>query len=270
MDANPMTAEPSPLVALRDVSYRAGGRRILNSASWTIRRGAHWAILGPNGAGKTTLLKLACGYLWPNDGGEIRRLGKRLTDLRELRRSIGWVTLSLARQIPSQQTVHDTVVAGRFAQTALVPMSWDPVTKADRLAATQFLEQLDATSLAKQPFGTLSQGEQQKVLLARARMAKPLLIILDEPCAGLDPGARERLLTSIEPLVTDRAGPGMVLVTHRLEEILAPFDNLLLMRDGRITTICKTADITAAQLAELYDAAPKQLIRESGRVWPIW
>ena len=106
----------TPALELRDVSYVAGGKSILHSINWTVRRGEHWAILGPNGSGKTTLLKLACGYLWPNAGGVILRNGKELTHLPELRKSIGWVTAALASEIPPQEKVLNTVVSGRFAQ----------------------------------------------------------------------------------------------------------------------------------------------------------
>ena len=104
---------------IRNVSYRIGGKLILDSVNWRLNKGEHWAILGPNGAGKTTLLRVACGYAWPNAGGEVRRNGKALVNLRQLRREIGWVTNSLARDIPGGEAVIRTVVSGKYAQVGL-------------------------------------------------------------------------------------------------------------------------------------------------------
>ena len=106
----------TPALELRDVSYLAGGKKILDSISWTVQPGEHWAILGPNGSGKTTLLRIASGYLWPNGGGEVFRKGETLTYLPELRKSIGWVSGSLINQIPFEEPALDTVVSGKFVR----------------------------------------------------------------------------------------------------------------------------------------------------------
>ncbi len=134
----------TPALELRDVSYAANGQPVLQSINWTVLPGEHWAILGPNGSGKTTLLQLACGYLWPNAGGEIRRRGRVLADLRELRKSIGWVTSSLAPQIPAYEKVIRTVVSGKFAQVGLLEDFGGRATKADFRLAAKLLEQMDA------------------------------------------------------------------------------------------------------------------------------
>ena len=181
---------------IRNVSYAAAQHTILDSIDWTVSRGEHWVILGPNGSGKTTLLKMACGYLWPNQGGVIYRNGSRRVDLRELRKGIGWVTTSLTAQIPGRERALRTVVSGKFAQVGLLEMSTVRPGEEDYARAEAIMERMGCRRLKDQAFGTLSQGEQQKVLISRALMTRPYLMFLDEPCAGLDPGAREGLLTA--------------------------------------------------------------------------
>jgi len=260
-----------PILDIEAVSYEAGGKRIIDSATWRVERGEHWAVLGPNGAGKTTLLRLACGYLWPNAGGVVRREGSELADLRELRRSIGWVTTSLTSQIPRRERVHDTVVSGKFAQTGLMPMDWDPATAADYEHASQLLRELACEHLADRPFGVLSQGEQQRVLIARARMARPLLVVLDEPCAGLDPGAREQFLALLQEMATRPEAPSLVFVTHRIEELVPAVGKLLALRDGRVVCCGELRNVVNADLFRtLYDVPVAELIERHGRYWPIW
>ncbi|MCO6454156.1 MAG: ATP-binding cassette domain-containing protein [Pirellulaceae bacterium] len=262
----------SPLLEIRDVGYRGGDTTILDGVSWRVHPGEHWAILGPNGAGKTTLLRIACGYLWPNAGGEVRRLGQPLTDLRELRRSIGWVSIRLAAEIPPHEAVLDTVVSGRVAQVGLKPAICGPRPTADDYEqARRFLTDLDCSALVDRRFGVLSQGEQQKVLIARALMAVPLLVFLDEPCAGLDPGARERFLESLERLASGNTAASLVLVTHHIEEIMPSFQNTLAMRTARVLRSGPTRKIVDAQLVqELYSVAPRQTILDNGRTWIIF
>ncbi|MBM4299782.1 MAG: ATP-binding cassette domain-containing protein, partial [Deltaproteobacteria bacterium] len=157
----------TPAFELRNVSYIGDGRKkILHSINWTVQPGEHWAILGPNGSGKTTLLRLASGYLWPNAGGDILRRGEALTYLPELRKSIGWVTATLAFEIPSQELVIHTVVSGRFAQIGYLGGFWGQASKSELALAQRNLKELGCAHLAKREFGTLSQGEQQRVLIA--------------------------------------------------------------------------------------------------------
>jgi len=158
----------TPALELRGVSYVANGKKILDSVNWTVQPGEHWAILGPNGSGKTTLLKIACGYLWPNAGGEVYRNGETLLNLRELRKSIGWVTASLVNEIPIQERVLNTVVSGKFAQIGYLGGYWGQASRYDYACARRYLKELGCEHLREREFGTLSQGEQQKVLIARA------------------------------------------------------------------------------------------------------
>ena len=260
----------TPALELRNVSYVGdGGKRIVNSINWTVQSGEHWAILGPNGSGKTTVLKLACGYLWPNAGGEIYRRGKMLVNLRELRKSIGWVTSTLAAEIPAWERVLRTVVSGKFAQIGLLEGFGGEATKADYRAAERLLHQMGCARLAGQEFGTLSQGEQQMVLIARALMTKPYLIILDEPCAGMDPGARENFLAMLRRVGAQKKIPSLIYVTHHIEEILPLFRKTLVLLDGRVLYAGATSRVlTPHVLQELY-GAPLAVVKRKGRYWPV-
>jgi iron complex transport system ATP-binding protein len=181
------------LITCQRVGYRQQGVDILADIDWRIEHGQHWAVLGPNGSGKTTLLRIVCGYLWPTSG-RMLRLGEELLDLSELRRSIGWISSGMIAEIPPADTGLETVVTGRLAQLGLKRFPSYGPTDADFADAAEELARLGCGSLAQKPFRILSQGERQQVLIARARMARPLLLVLDEPCAGMDPGVRERFL----------------------------------------------------------------------------
>jgi iron complex transport system ATP-binding protein len=259
----------TPALELRDVSYVADGKRILHSINWTVRQGEHWAILGPNGSGKTTLLKLACGYLWPNAGGVILRKGKELTHLPELRKSIGWVTTALASEIPTQEPAINTVVSGKFAQIGYLGGIWGQAGTHDYACARRYLEELGCSHVVEQEFGTLSQGEQQKVLIARARMTKPYLIILDEPCAGMDPGARERFLASLRKVGGRKLIPALIYVTHHIEEILPLFRHTLVLRDGEVLYAGQTRRVLRHDVLEDLYRVSLSVVKRKGRYWPV-
>jgi iron complex transport system ATP-binding protein len=258
-----------PSLDLHEVTYAVNGKRIIDRVSWVVEPGEHWAILGPNGSGKTTLLRLACGYLWPNAGGEIYRQGETLLNLTELRKSMGWVTSTLVTEIPRKEKVLDTVVSGKYAQLGLREYPGFAPRQRDFDKAREYLKSLGCENFAQRFFGTLSQGEQQKVLICRARMTDPYLIILDEPCAGMDPGAREVFLSSLSTLGENGDIPSLVYVTHHVEEVLSIFKKTLLLKDGRIIRSGRTDDVLAPQtLQELYGVS-MELIRKNGRYWPI-
>jgi iron complex transport system ATP-binding protein len=259
----------APRLDLRRVSFAVNDKRILKSVSWIVAPEEHWAILGPNGAGKTTLLKIVCGYLWPNDGGEVYRNGKTDLDLGDLRRSIGWVTSTLVDEVPKRETALDTVISGKYAQVGLWRFSWEPPTASDAAKALQYLTEMRCEGLAQRLFGTLSQGEQQKVLICRARMTEPYLTILDEPCAGMDPGAREVFLSSLQSIGRNASHPSLIYVTHHVEEILPIFTRTLILKDGRVMKSGNTRDVLSDQnISELYGIS-LQLVRKKGRYWPI-
>jgi iron complex transport system ATP-binding protein len=258
-----------PALELRDVSYLAGGKKILDTINWKVWPGEHWAILGPNGSGKTTLFKIASGYLWPNGGGEVFRRGEALSYLPELRQSIGWVTASLASEIPAQERALNTVVSGKFAQIGYLGGHWGEASRYDYACARRYLKELGCLQLGEQAFGTLSQGEQQKVLIARARMTKPYLIILDEPCAGMDPGARENFLASLRRVGAQRRIPALIYVTHHIEEILPLFRHTLVLRDGRALYAGDTRRVLDRNvLKDLYGVS-FTVMKSKGRYWPV-
>ena len=260
--------KPTPALELRDVSYVADGKTILHAVNWIVRRGEHWAILGPNGSGKTTLLKLACGYLWPNAGGVVRRQGEELAYLPDLRKSIGWVTASLVSEIPGREKTLNTVVSGKFAQIGYLGGAWGEASKADFNAARGYLNELGCAGLSEREFGTLSQGEQQKVLIARARMTRPYLIVLDEPCAGMDPGARESFLASLRGIGRQKKFPALIYVTHHIEEILPLFRHTLVLSQGKVLYAGPSQRILAHDvLKEIYGVSLK-VMKRRGRYWP--
>lgn len=258
-----------PALELRGVSYVGNGKTILHSVHWSVRSGEHWAILGPNGSGKTTLLKMACGYIWPNAGGEVYRRGKLLTNLPQLRKSIGWVTSALTAQIPQHESVIRTVLSGKFAQIGLLEQFGGSAGKKDYVTARRYLSELGCDDLREQEFGTLSQGEQQKVLIARARMTRPYLIVLDEPCAGMDPGARESFLSTLRLVAKQPKIPVLIYVTHHIEEILPLFKKTLILKDGQVLYSGGTRRILKTNiLQELYGVSLR-IIKKKGRYWPI-
>jgi iron complex transport system ATP-binding protein len=268
-DRTTSSVKKIPAIELRNVSYVANGKTILDSVNWTVRQSDHWAVLGPNGSGKTTLLRIACGYLWPNAGGEVFRKGRGLVNLPELRKSIGWVTSTLPAQIPAQEKVIRTVISGKFAQIGYWQGFGVAASKKDYSAAEKYLAQMGCDDLRDQEFGVLSQGEQQKVLIARARMTKPYLIVLDEPCAGMDPGARENFLATLQAVGNQKRIASLIYVTHHVEEILPLFGKTLILKEGRVLYSGATRAVVKPDvLQELY-GVPLQIINRKGRRWPV-
>lgn len=220
-----------PLLNLHDLTVMRDRTTLLRDVVWRVERGEHWVILGSNGCGKTSLLKALTGYLTPS-AGEIELLGRRYgeSDWRDLRLEIGLVTSALQTSIPPDEPALETVVSGKYAQLDL----WMKLTPADHRAAQKLLRFTGAGALGERLWSQLSQGERQRILIARALMAKPKLLILDEPCAGLDPVAREQFLHFIETLARQARGPALILVTHHVEEITPAFTHALLLKAGRV------------------------------------
>lgn len=260
----------SPLIAVDHVDYAQRGAEILRDVCWSLQRGEHWAILGPNGSGKTTLLKIACGYEWPT-GGRVLRGGEQLIDLRQWRKRIGWIAYDLVAMVPMSDTAVETVVTGRTAQVGLRYLPNFRPTAAEFDEARQRLADIGCSHLADKPFGVLSQGERQQVLFARAQMAAPLLLVLDEPCAGMDPGVRERFLAWLDERLAARDSPATLLVTHHVEEIVPRIERTLVMREGRIVRQGPTDQVVTQEVIETaYDTKLSKLWESGGRRWPIW
>lgn len=208
------------------------GRPIVDAVDWSVADSDRWVILGPNGAGKTTLLQLAGTLLHPTSG-EVRVLGERLgsVDVFDLRPRIGLASAALAERIPGDEVVRDVVLTAAWAVTGRWREEYDP---SDLARADSVLEMVGAEPLSERRFGTLSEGERKRVQIARALMTDPELLLLDEPAAGLDLGAREDLVTRLAAIAGDRWAPALVLVTHHVEEIPAGFTHVLLLREGRV------------------------------------
>jgi iron complex transport system ATP-binding protein len=210
---------------------KRGPTTILNGISWTVLPREHWVILGANGSGKTSLLSALAGYLTPT-AGEVSVLGRRFghSDWRELRKRIGLVSSALRQMMAPDEPALESVLSGRDA----VIDFWGKTTARERARAMGLLRQVNCRALADRCWRVLSQGERQRVLIARAMMARPPLLILDEPCAGLDPAAREHFLQFLQRLGRRRESPTLVLVTHHVEEIMPAFSHLLVLKAGRV------------------------------------
>ena len=227
-----MSTDLDPVLALRDVSVRVDGAVILERIDWAVTPGQRWVVLGPNGAGKTTLMRLAALQLHPSSGS-IDLLGRRLgtVDVRTLRRRVGLVSPAVTEMLRPTMSCADLVVSAVYG--ALVPW-WLQVTDDDRAAAAAALDRFGVLHLADRAFGTLSSGERQRTLLARALVTDPDLVLLDEPMAGLDLGAREALVGDLGALADDPGTAPIVLVTHHAEEIPPGFTHGLVLGGGEI------------------------------------
>jgi iron complex transport system ATP-binding protein len=220
------------VVRMDGVGVRRGTTALLDQVDWRVELDEKWVILGPNGAGKTTLLRLAATELHPTCG-TVHVLGERLgrTDVFELRPRIGFSSASLAGRVPGDEVVSDVVVSAGYA----VLGRWrERYEELDNARAAELLAALGVVGLAGRRFGTLSEGERKRVLIARALMTDPELLLLDEPAAGLDLGGREDLLARLAALAVDPDSPATVLVTHHVEEIPPGFTHAMLMRDGAV------------------------------------
>jgi len=230
---------------ISNLSVRRDGTRILRNVSWCVKPGEHWVMLGANGSGKTSLLSALTGYLMPTNGG-ITLLGRRYgeCDWCELRKQVGIVSSSVRQMMHDQEPALETVISGRHAMIDL----WVRVTRPDRLRAKRLLKRVECGYLADRAWGVLSQGERQRVLIARALMAEPRLLILDEPCAGLDPAAREHFLQFIQRLGRSKRSPTLLLVTHHVEEIMPVFSHVLALKDGRVLAAGRISRTLSAEL----------------------
>jgi len=220
------------VVRMDGVTVRRGPVTLLDSVDWRVELDERWVVLGPNGAGKTTLLRLAGAELHPTEGA-VHLLGERLgrTDVFELRPRIGFCSAALAARIPGDERVSDLVLSAGYA----VLGRWrEGYQSLDTERADALLDLMGVAELAGRRFGTLSEGERKRVLIARGLMTDPELLLLDEPAAGLDLGGREDLLAGLTALAADPDAPVIVLVTHHVEEIPPGFSSALLMRDGTV------------------------------------
>jgi iron complex transport system ATP-binding protein len=252
------------VIDLRIETFEREGVQILRGIHWEVAQGEHWAVLGPNGAGKSSLLSIVAGYEWPSRG-EASVLGETYgkCDMRTLKERIGWVSSSLFSWLPARQSARQVAATGIHATIG----SWHELSPEDLIRADDALRRIGAYSFRNKRYGVLSQGEKQRVMIARALVTRPDLLILDEPCAGLDPGTRERLIEDVDLLCTQPNGPTLILVSHHVEEIPQHATHALLLKDGRTLDAGPLNEVlTDALLTELYEF-PCEIGEASGRYW---
>jgi len=259
-----MSKPKSPILTVSDLSYVREGNRILTNVSWNVNPGEHWAILGANGSGKTTLLKTLAGYE-PPTRGSMSVLGEVYGESNwiELRKSIGIVSSSVRQQIPDHEPALITVISGKYAMIDY----WGSIKRADRAEAMEILQRIDCEHLANRPWLVLSQGERQRILIGRALMAHPRLLILDEPCAGLDPVAREHFLEFIQRLTENKNSPAILLVTHHVEEIVEGISHVLILRKGEVLAAGKREETLTAENLGAAFGEKVTLTHRHNRVW---
>jgi len=252
------------MIDIHNVSWEQNNNKILEQISWKVIEGEHWCLLGLNGSGKTTLLNMINGYIWPSEGS-MSVLGKKFGefDLRELRKSIGWVSTSLQQKLYGSETALKIVLSGKFATIGL----YDQTDSADMIQAEELMKTLGCTALMERTYNTLSQGEKQRVLIARALMASPKLLILDEPCTGLDVFAREQLLQMIAAVAGEQNAPTIIYVTHHVEEILPCFTKTLLIKEGKVFAANDTSEVLTSALMSEFFGVPVHIEKRNGRNW---
>ncbi|MGI9051113.1 MAG: ABC transporter ATP-binding protein [Ilumatobacteraceae bacterium] len=252
----------------RRVSVRHRATVVLDEVDLSVGGGERWLVLGANGSGKTTLLRLAALYDHPTSG-TIDVLGERLgrVDVRPLRRRIGYLSSALTEQLRPALTVFDVVRTARFG--ALEPW-WERYGADDDARTMMALDRMRMRSFAERPFGSLSSGERQRVLLARTLVNEPQLVLLDEPAARLDLGGREELVAALDAVAGDRSSPPLVLVTHHVEDIPPSMTHVALLRAGRVLRSGPIDDtLDSAALSECFGLG-LQLDRRAGGRFSAW
>jgi iron complex transport system ATP-binding protein len=248
---------------LADVTVKRGQATLLDGIDWTVEEDERWVVLGPNGAGKTTLLQVCAAQLHPTSG-RVGILGDVLgtVDVFELRPRIGLTSAALADRIPRGEAVRDVVVSASYGVVGRWREQYDHL---DHDRARDLLVEVGAGELLDRTFGTLSEGERKRVQIARALMADPELLLLDEPAAGLDLGGREDLVSTLSVLAMDELSPATVLVSHHVEEIPPGFTHALLLRAGRVVTAGPVECVLTDDIVSTTFGMPLQLTHEDGR-----
>ncbi|KIL40165.1 molybdenum ABC transporter ATP-binding protein [Gordoniibacillus kamchatkensis] len=251
------------MIKLSNVNFIRESRTILQNINLHIREGEHWVLLGRNGSGKTTILEMVNGYHFPSSGS-VDVLGHRYgtVDLRELRRSIGYISQSLFEKLSPADPVWEVVATGAYAFLRF----YQTIPDEAREKALELLGRIQLSHLQNQPLGTLSQGERKKVMLARSLMSEPKVLILDEPCSGLDLYERERMLQSVQEL----SGGGnmtVLYVTHHIEEIVPMFTHVALLEQGELIAAGPKREVLTPELLKRAYDVPLELEWFRDRPW---
>ena len=262
-----MNSGEADVLTLAGVRLIRDGARILDGIDWRVRPGERWVVLGPNGSGKTSLCQIVSLYLHPS-AGSVSVLGGELgrVEVRMLRLRIGVTSAALATMMQPRLTAEQIVVAGKHAALA---HWWHTYDETDWMQARRNLERVGCLDHADQRFGTLSSGERQRVLLARALMRDVVLLVLDEPTAGLDLRGREQLIQTLARLAREQTAPALVVVTHHADEIPPGFTHALLLTSGRIVAAGPIEQVlTGARLSSCY-GLELEVEHRHGR-WRTW
>jgi iron complex transport system ATP-binding protein len=255
------------VIELGGVSVVRGDATLLDDITWQVREGERWVLLGPNGAGKTTLLSVVSTNLHPS-AGTVGVLGETIgsVDVFELRPRIGLTSAALADRIPRHEKVVDLIISAAYAVVGRWREEYDDL---DQKRAEQLMGEIGVAHLAQRRFGTLSEGERKRVQIARALMADPELLLLDEPAAGLDLGGREDLVSTMQAVAEDPTAPTTVMVSHHVEEIPPGFTHVMMLRRGRITAMGPVDETLTADRLSATFGMPLQLHEVDGR-WYAW
>ncbi|GIO31158.1 MULTISPECIES: ABC transporter ATP-binding protein [Paenibacillus] len=250
------------MITMRDVSLRREENQILDHVSLNIQKGENWVILGRNGSGKTTILEMLTGYLFPSSG-RIEVLGNVYgeCDVREVRKEIGYISPNLLEKLNLSDPVWEVVATGAYAFLRF----YQEIPEEVKERALKLLEEMNLGKLSYHPLGTLSQGERKKVMLARSLMSEPKLLIMDEPCAGLDLYEREKMLAEVERL--GERDITVVYVTHHVEEIMPLFTHVALIRDGKIAGAGPKQEVLNDEMIKQTYDIPARIEWEGGRPW---
>lgn len=269
--ASPLISRPATEAALDEdimidmegVSVVREGKAILSPLDWQVELDERWIIIGPNGAGKTTLMRVASAQMFPSTG-TVRLVGEQMgkVDLREIRTAIGMSSSALAQRIPNEERVADLVISAGYDVLGRWREDYEDM---DEERAIEILESVGAIHLADRKWGTLSEGERKRTLIARALMTDPELLLLDEPGAGLDLGGREDLIQLLSELAADPDSPAIVMITHHVEEIPPGFTHAMLLDEGNIVAQGLLEDVmTSENLTRAY-RQPIDVRHDDGR-----
>ncbi len=253
----------SSVLDFSNVSVVRGGTRILDQVDWRVQSDERWVILGPNGAGKTTLLQVAAAAMHPTSG-VAAILGERLgaSDVFDIKPRIGLASSAIAKRIPADEVVLDVVLTAAYAVTGRWNEEYEEL---DVGRARRVLGEWKLSAFDDRRFGTLSDGEQKRVQIARAVMSDPEVLLLDEPAASLDLGSREELLQLLGGFASNPVSPAMVMVTHHVEEIPPGFSHVLLLSGGAVTAAGRIDEVlTSVNLTATF-GLPIEITSQNGR-----